>query len=59
MTENYDYCIECRKAIRIGLDEENNDYAVCEKCLKRVDELKELMKEKLEMIKNGNKRKNT
>lgn len=34
MTENYDYCNECEEAIRIGLDEENNDYAICDKCLK-------------------------
>lgn len=33
MTENYDYCCECGKAIRIGLDENNDDYAVCEECL--------------------------
>lgn len=34
MTENYDYCNECKEAIRIGLDEENNDYAVCDEFLK-------------------------
>jgi len=59
MTENYNYCLECGRAIRIGLDEENNDYAVCEECLKGVDDLSELVEKKLEMIKNGNKRKNT
>ena len=52
MTENYDYCIECKEAIRINIDDENNDYAVCKECLNfGVDELSELMKEKLKLIK--------
>ena len=35
MTENYNYCYECREMIRIGLDDENDDYAICKDCMKK------------------------
>lgn len=38
MSENYEYCNECGKiARRIGLDDEPNEYAICDECVKLGD----------------------
>ena len=29
MSENYEYCYYCGQAIRIGMDDESNEYAWC------------------------------